>query len=430
MDAPKTLEKDPAGEQAVADFAGEPFDIELMDEQEEADPLPVLELDVHHMQVRALNYWAGLLEDGGVPSIGSLSPESDPDLGPYSVVLDFTPSDEGPAITYLGERLAEQWALDRRIPAVGQVPESSFLRRLVGLCVPVLESRAPRDFKAEDGGQDGAATGYRGIALPFCSGGDTVDFVYAVVNWDTPEQEQASPDILLLDQEASDSDGSFMLSADGMAPVGLEGEVHETSLGEWLAEARQFADAAVKGEERSRKALYHAIGHAYDFSLEAVGKSEAFDELAREAGITIQERARMTAVAKLVFGPDYDKTRLTEFATALSHAHRIGVERGAFSAFLERAEGGLKGVVASERSLRREEKGQSVQSADRPRAELARKLRQLVPHSMSELAPHGDEFTLVMAHRLPDGAVVMLGEIPRDVALIERAARKLIGQTR
>jgi hypothetical protein len=33
-----------------------------------------------------------------------------------------------------------------------------------------------------------------------------------------------------------------------------------------------------------------------------------------------------------------------------------------------------------------------------------------------------------MAHRLPDGGVVILGEVPRDIGLIERAARKLIGK--
>ena len=66
--------------------------------------------------------------------------------------------------------------------------------------------------------------------------------------------------------------------------------------------------------------------------------------------------------------------------------------------------------------------------ASRPRPELAARLRQLVPLAVADLAPQGDEFTLVMAHRLPDGGVVILGEVPRDIGLIERAARKLIGK--
>jgi hypothetical protein len=451
MDAPETLEHDAIGEKITADPSSDPAIAggEALDEEDEADALPVLELDVHHMQVRALNYWAGLLEEGGIPSIESLSPESDPDLGPYSVLLDFTRGIEDPAITYLGQKLAEQWSVDRRIPSLEGVPEGSFLWRLVDLGVPVLQSRAPRDFKADDAHEDAEPAGYRGILLPFCSGGDAVDFIYAVVNWDAPQPEQAPADILLLDQEAPEGDmpsivadpapraneaipsadpAAFMLAPRSRAPAGADVHIHRVALAEWLAEARQFADVAVRGEERSRKSLYHAISHAYDFSIEASGRPDDFANLVREAGIRVQSRAPMTAVAKLVFGSDYDKTRLTEFATALGHAHRIGVRRGTFGAFLERTEGGLKGIVAAERRLRREERGESVRPADRPRPELAARLRRLVPLAIADLAPQGDEFTLVMAHRLPDGGVVILGEVPRDIGLIERAARKLIGK--
>ena len=72
----------------------------------------------------------------------------------------------------------------------------------------------------------------------------------------------------------------------------------------------------------------------------------------------MQDRAPMTPVVKLVFGADYDKTRLTEYAAALSHAHRLELPRGALGDFLRGAEGGLKGVVKAERQLRREEERQ------------------------------------------------------------------------
>ena len=54
----------------------------------------------------------------------------------------------------------------------------------------------------------------------------------------------------------------------------------------------------------------------------------------------------------LVFGSGYDKTRLTEYAAALSHAHRLELERGALAGYLADADGGLKGVVNAERRLR------------------------------------------------------------------------------
>ena len=51
-------------------------------------------------------------------------------------------------------------------------------------------------------------------------------------------------------------------------------------------------------------------------------------KLIADAGLVVQERAPMTPVVKLVFGPDYDKTRLTEYAAVLSHAHRLELEQG------------------------------------------------------------------------------------------------------
>ena len=39
----------------------------------------------------------------------------------------------------------------------------------------------------------------------------------------------------------------------------------------------------------------------------------------------------------------------------------------------------------------------------------------------------GAEFALVMIRRLETGEVVILGEVPEDIPLLERAARKLVG---
>ena len=48
---------------------------------------------------------------------------------------------------------------------------------------------------------------------------------------------------------------------------------------------------------------------------------EDYAELLEESGIKAQARAPMTPIVKLVFGIDYDKARLTEFAAALSCGH-------------------------------------------------------------------------------------------------------------
>jgi hypothetical protein len=200
----------------------------------------------------------------------------------------------------------------------------------------------------------------------------------------------------------------------------------EMELGDWLAAAREMALAARSSEDRTRNALYDAIGRAYDFSLAASQAPGEFEELLTGSGLTVQDRAPMTPVVKLVFGADYDKTRLTEYAAALSLAHRIALPRGALGEYLAQAEGGLKGVVKAERRLRREENGKPVEAADAPRHALARKLRAMPAQDFAAIPADGSEFALVMIRRTDTG-VVMLGEVPDDVALIEKAGRRLIG---
>ena len=211
-----------------------------------------------------------------------------------------------------------------------------------------------------------------------------------------------------------------------MPPVDAGTNPEDMELADWLASAREYALAAIGSEDRSRAALYAAIGRAYDFSLVAAQQPEDYAELVADAGLTVQERAPMTPLVKLVFGATYDKTRLTEYAAALGHGQRLGLAQGAMAEFLVAAPGGLKGVVAAERKLRREDLAAPAAPRQSPRDRLARKLRKLDHCPLGEVASQGSEFTLLVARRLPDGEVVLLGEVADDALLLERAARKLL----
>jgi hypothetical protein len=199
----------------------------------------------------------------------------------------------------------------------------------------------------------------------------------------------------------------------------------DMGLADWLASARELAEAAQGSEDRTRHALYAAIGRAYDFSLAAAEAPEEFAELVADSGLAVQDRAPLLPVVKLVFGADYDKTRLTEYATALGHAHRLGLARGALSDYLGSATGGLKGVIAEERRFKQ---GDLAPAAPRTelRASLAKQLRKLDGHGLDAVPAEGSEFTLLVARRLPTGEVVLLGEVADDLALLEKAAKKLV----
>jgi hypothetical protein len=194
------------------------------------------------------------------------------------------------------------------------------------------------------------------------------------------------------------------------------------SLADWLASARILAALAHSSEDRTRSALYEAIGRAWDFALAAAQAPDDYAEMIADAGLTMQERAPLTPLVKLVFGAGYDKTRITEYAAVLGHAQRLGLPQGALGAFLAAAPGGLKGVVTAERQLRRQESGKVGRPANMP---LEAALRALAPKPLAMLEESAEEFALVMMRRLASGELVLLGEIARGEPLFERAARRL-----
>lgn len=454
----------------------------------EAPPSPVGQ-DERRMQVRAYNYWANLLTDRNFPSIEDLDPNNLPDFGPYSVLLDFTSGVDNPQINFLGSKLGKECGAEDDISTLSEVPSRSLLSRITDHYMQILANQAPIGFEAEFVNQDARTILYRGILLPFSSDDDTIDFIYGVINWkeladqfttdelmleidqvlssenslserprevspladwaDSPQagkpaDEPEDDSILDLSPEMETEDGNTEATMPkpgfgaGLSPMGAKMRPSEDAipitcpdpsdmeLDDWLASARELAQAASGSEERTRQALYAAIGQAYDFSLAAAKSPEQFDKLLADYGLTRQDRAPMTPVVKLVFGADYDKTRLTEYAAALSHGHRLSIPLGGLTGFLSTFNGGLKAVVKAERQLRREESGKPASSGSAATEKLARKLRRIEPQSFETIQPEGSEFGLVMIRRLQDGGVAMLGEVPEDNAMLERAARKLL----
>lgn len=452
-------------------------DLDSHDDEATREPPPApVGQDERRMQVRAYNHWASLLGDRTFPSIEDLEPDLLPDFGPYSVLLDFTGGIENPAIRHLGAALAHECGTDARIATLADVPGRSLLSRITDHYMQILANQAPIGFEAEFVNQREATILYRGILLPFSSDDDTIDFIYGVINWKELVDQQTSEALLqeidraletrgpdhrhdeLTDWADGPADamrskapadegildlGAFPNDDDGLLAF-PEPDLGESDaaidlawiepasapeimgLFDWLSSARQLAAAARGSEDRTRQALYAAIGQAYDFSLAAAAAPDEFNQLLADHGLTMQDRAPMTPVVKLVFGADYDKTRLTEYATALSHAHRMGIVRGQLGQYLAQAPGGLKGLVTEERRAKRSEAGADLAERSTPREALARKLRKLEAHPLAAVPAEGAEFTVLVARRLADGQVVLLGEVADDMPLLARAARKLL----
>lgn len=194
------------------------------------------------------------------------------------------------------------------------------------------------------------------------------------------------------------------------------------SLVEALETARRSAIDVRECDARSRASLYRAIGDAYDFALSARAQPRAYEAMLEAAGIVAQGRAPMTAVIKLVFGADYDKTRVAEYALALDYALERGMPRGALAVELGAYEGGLKALVQDMRAARN---GEADSAALRPvrRLERAvRKLGQATPVTASDL-PFGElGLAVVVARREADGTISLVA----GVGLDDKAAQKVM----
>jgi hypothetical protein len=364
------------------------------------------------------------------------------------VLLDFTEGTGNPATPFIGTAIRSECDLPADgIRTIDDVPSRSLLSRLTDHYMQIIANRAPVGFEAEFANQRGHSICYRGILMPFSSDGDTIDFIYGVINWknvgeapepartiravlppllaeDDPEEDEieAVPLAGIADSSIEESPVPHLIWEDG--PLGEhEEEViadldEDAGLHDRLSAARESAEVCKAADGRSRAALYRALAMAYDFSVAARRVPNDYAEILDDAGVKAQARAPMTPIVKLVFGADYDKTRLTEFASALSYATREGVEFGGFEAFLDAAEGGLKGLVAAERKARRPD----VKPVDR--AALARTaLRKAAPLALANLATN-EEFALVLTRRNANGVHEVV-ELVADDNLLGRALRRV-----
>jgi hypothetical protein len=404
------------------DGAAEPFGAPV-------DPPAAIGTDERRMHVRAYNYWVSLLDGRDYPSIEDLDPANITDFGPHSVLLDFTAGRDNPAMPYVGTAIRAECGIDEDIQHIEKVPSRSLLSRLTDHYLQIIANRAPIGFEAEFVNQRGHAICYRGIMMPFSSDGDTIDFIYGVINWkDIGEpaatQEAITPALppLQLVQEAVAEDleepDSALAATDEGADEQDEVQLEDDAgLADRLWAARESAEVCKAADGRSRVALYRALAMAYDFAVAAKRVPDDYSEILDDAGVKAQARAPMTPIVKLVFGIDYDKTRLTEFAAALSFAERCEVDFGGFQQFLESAEGGLKGLVAAERKARRPDK--PVED----KGEIARKTLRAAPAMTLAELPTNQEFALVVTRRNAAGVHEVVALVS-DEAMLDRALRR------
>ena len=457
------------------------FDLPVSETASADDVAAAIGTDERRMHVRAYNYWVSLLEGRDFPAIDDLQSSDVEDFAAHSVLLDFTCGHDNPAIPYIGADIRDECGLTDDTRTISDVPPRSLLSRLTDHYMQIIANRAPIGFEAEFVNQREENICYRGILMPFSSDGDAIDFIYGVINWktvaensvpealapaaseDEPQPIEEIPELILEqvvepeleepvaaeaehaeqddhpaweDGPSGDQEFGPVATAEEQAqppvhfawqdgpladedPDALAELVLDENAGlaDRLWAARETAESVKAGEGRTRASLYRALSLAYDFAVAAQQSPDEYAELLEELGMKAQARAPMTPIVKLVFGIDYDKARLTEFAAALSYAQRQEIASGAFRDFIEKQPGGLKALVAAERQARRPEAKLDTRG-DAARA----KLRMARAISLAEV-PGDEEFAVIVTRRGANGSHEPVAII-EDEALVERAIRR------
>lgn len=428
------------------------------------------------MSDRLTRYWNALRGDEPYARVAEFNVGTIPGFGDHAFILDLSRDPEDPVIHFAGKQLSAECGCDVAGNRLSIVPTNFLLGRIAKHYRQVIEQGEPCEFADEYEKDNKDFVLYRGTLLPFTGDGTAIDYIVGAVTSKTIRPEAPAPESPAPESLAPESPEAETLSGTeavegmpgesageiaGPAPVQHDGQ-HDGQGGEpkrsdeqdarglialveaeieaaepaaepgplqaTLQECRGLAAQIDVAESRSRKALYDTLERVYAFHLDAEAEPAAFEALTAAAGLAVQARAPFTPIVKLVFGVDYDKTRLSEYATALSYARRRNQTATGFRGFLEAQDGGLKGCVKAERAARRAERGAAPDRTEEARALLrgANALGQV-----TEPEPGTEEFVLVLGRRTAaqPGVIELLGVLDEKPAVLEgmlrRGARKL-----
>lgn len=251
---------------------------------------------------------------------------------------------------------------------------------------------------------------------------------------DMPETDMPGPDLLepgiaggpaVQYAEAVDLMPADILPDDTLPAFAAVDEEAVSRLADRLSMARDAAEQIKTADSRTRTALYDALAEALAFHADATADPASFAVLLDDAGLKMQDRAPFTPTVKMIFGIEYDKTRLTEYAAALSYAQRESVAPTDFRAYLDHFDGGLKGIVAAERQAR------AVAQGNR-RVDRAADARVRLTHSdvlatlaLANVPVTEDGYVLLVGRRNASGAIDVVAAAPPHKPTLDMVLRQV-----
>lgn len=362
------------------------------------------------LHLRSFDYWLSLKGDRSYPLFSDLRAE---DLAPFkshSLLLEFTA--RGIVVRFVGDIIQSLVAAPMDVGSyLADFPECGF-------------SAAMIDQFAEEAGRQKAAefefledsTECRGMMLPFSSDGLQPNFIMVTASFRKTKQE-AEPVQPVLEQALPHS----AVSAPEQFVVGGDLPVDTTNLDGMIAGFAEQAGAISHKDQQNRIELYEVLARAYELYEQSFSEPDGYNVVLQEAGLKQQARAPYTPALKLVFGKGYDKTRITEYAAALSLANRNGISSSGLVEYLLNVPGGIKGCVQEEREYKRQKSGTPAHNRQQEAIDV---LRQKKAKPLKDINPD-DEFCLILARRKRGGGVEALGCANTGKAALDSAIRQL-----
>lgn len=377
---------------------------------------------------RLRDYWNTLRGEQQFPSRANFRMEAVTGLGPNAFALDLAQGGDDPVFRFIGKTLTDDCGKDFTLKPLSEVPPHTLLAEVARRYTDVVDRKTPVEFAEEHVGADGSTALFRGAMLPFSEDGKTLDFIVGAITYKKKSSETTLAAVPAASPAAGPAAGPTADTAradegGAVAPPAVGHVSGLPRLSQSLEECQALAREVVQADSKSRATLYRALESAYAFYFECEGDPEAYAELRTAAGIGLQVRAPFTPIVKLVFGVEYDKTRLSEYATALCYAQRNDRTADTVKSFIETHEGGIKGCVKAERATRRAEKG-----ARRDDLEVARGILRQTPAigRIPDADPTKAEFVVMLGRRAADddGSIDVLRVLDEKRSAVEAIVKR------
>lgn len=419
------------------------------------------------LHLQAFNLWSAVAEGRAFPRLRDFRPEDVRKFRENSFVVDFSTGVENPRVVYAGLAIEQEAGAPVGDRPLVDLPTDSVLNHLCLHYLEVLANKAPIGFEAEYAKRDGSERSYRGVLMPLSDDGSHIHLIYGVVNWMTgipmrsqygaganmglaskdpavqpdhpdqtaphvPEQipAEVAQDSTRQENKAARAEPAEPIASSPAPAKSTPSEIASTDGADFakaLSKAKAALDNTTISGGRSRSALYEALSWAYASYTLASKEPESYSQALASAGLRTQARAPFTPLVKLVFGRDYDKTRIAEYAATLSYADRNQIAPEALNEFIQETPGGIKGCVSAERAAKRAAAGTLDQ---RNTAEGARELLRKtasIASSIPDTTDGDEEFLILVGRRSsPKGGIDIVAALDEPSSRIDPILKRAV----